>query len=258
MPRNGRNASFPVLSGYRWENNLSKMSSPIIFFADTHLNISQPDKTRRVIDFLKGQPSDSTFYILGDFFDLWIGPKHLKLADYKDVLGEIKKLTLSGVGINFIPGNRDFTVGPEITAFAGIKVLPEIESITLGDKKVLLTHGDIFCTEDKSYQSYRRLSRARIIKSAYQALPAKIGMHLGRKVRGYSDEVVPQKTLVSRNVIDSVLKRYFKKGYDVIICGHVHKEQTREILPGKTLITVGDWQDKGSYLEYKNGGFTLQ
>lgn len=234
---------------------MSKMSSPTIFFADTHLNISQPGKTRQVINFLKGQPSDSTFYILGDFFDLWIGPKHIELVDYKDVLSEIKKLTSSGVSINFIPGNRDFTVGPEITASAGIKVLPEMESITLGDKKVLLTHGDIFCTEDKSYQAYRRLSRARIIKSVYQALPAKIGMHLGRKVRGYSDEVVPQKSLVSRNVIASVLKRYFKKGNDVIICGHVHKQGRREVMPGKVLITVGDWQEKGSYVEYRDGEF---
>jgi len=233
------------------------LTGSTIFFADTHLNISQPDKTRRVIDFLKGQPSGSAFYILGDFFDLWIGPKHLELSDYKDILREIKKLTASGVSINFIPGNRDFTVGPEITACAGIKVLPEAESITLGDKKVLLTHGDIFCTEDKSYQAYRRLSRARIIKSAYQALPAKIGMHLGRKVRGYSDEVVPHKSLVSRNVIDYVLKRYFKKGYDVIICGHVHRQERREVMPGKVLITVGDWQDNGSYVEYKNGEFKL-
>jgi len=235
---------------------LSKMSSSTIFFADTHLNISQPDKTRQVINFLKSKSPGSTFYILGDFFDLWIGPKHIELADYRDVLKEIKKLTLSGVSINFIPGNRDFTVGHEITSFAGIKVLPEIESITLGEKKILLTHGDIFCTEDMSYQSYRRLSRARIIKSAYQALPAKIGMHLGRKVRGYSADVVPQKSLVSRNVIDSVLKRYFKKGYDVIICGHVHKAQVREIMPGKTLYTLGDWESKGFYLECRDGEFT--
>jgi len=234
---------------------LSKMSSPIIFFADTHLNISQPGKTHRVIDFLKGKPAGSTFYILGDFFDLWIGPKHLVLDDYKDVFREIKKLTASGVSINFIPGNRDFTVGPEITACTGMKVLPEIKSITLGEHKVLLTHGDIFCVEDKSYQAYRRIIRAKIIRSAYQALPAKIGMRLGQKVRGYSDEVVPQKSLVSRNVIDSVLHRYFKKGYDVIICGHVHRQESREIMPGKVLMTLGDWQNKGSYVEYRDGKF---
>ena len=231
------------------------MPSSLIFFSDTHLTISLPDRTRQVIDFLKAKSLGSTFYILGDFFDLWIGPKHIELADYKEVLGEIKKLTASGVSINFIPGNRDFTVGPEITSFAGVKVLPEAESIKVDDKKILLTHGDIFCTEDKSYQAYRRLSRARFIKSAYQALPATIGMKLGRQVRGYSDEMVPQKTLVSRNVIDSVLRRYFNKGYDVIICGHVHRQERREVMPGKILMTLGDWQDKGSYLEYRNGEF---
>ncbi|MEW6027574.1 MAG: UDP-2,3-diacylglucosamine diphosphatase [Planctomycetota bacterium] len=231
------------------------MPASTIFFADTHLNVSEPAKTQRVINFLRGKPLDTVFYILGDFFDLWIGPRHIELADYKDLLNEIRKITAAGMKINFIPGNRDFTVGAELTNFAGIKILSEIESIILDGKKVLLSHGDLFCTEDRSYQTYRRLSRAKIIKSAYQSLPAGLGMRLGKKVRGYSEEVVPQKPLVSRNIIDSVLKRYFRKGYDVIVCGHIHRPERREILPGKTLITLGDWHAKGSYVEYRNGEF---
>lgn len=231
---------------------------PVIFFADTHLNISQPNKTQRVIQFLKNQSSDTTFYILGDLFDLWIGPKHLELNDYKDILEEIKRLTSAGIEINFIPGNRDFQVGPEITRKTGIKILPEIFHITLGNKKVLLTHGDIFCTEDKSYQRYRRVSHTKIIKSVYQSLPKNIGIKLGRKLRGYSEDIVPQKPPISRNIIDSVLKRYFKKGYDIIICGHIHKHQKTEVLSGKTLITLGAWETKGSYVEYRDGEFILK
>ena len=175
-----------------------------------------------------------------------------------DIIEEFKRLTSAGIKINFIPGNRDFQVGPGITNSTGIKILPEIFSITLGNKKILLTHGDIFCTEDKSYQTYRRVSHAKMIKSVYQALPKKIGMGLGRKMRGYSQDVVPQKPLISRNIIDSVLNRYFKKGYDIIICGHIHKHQKREVFPGKTLITVGSWETKGIYAEYQNGDFIIK
>ena len=232
--------------------------APIIFFADTHLNVSQPDKTQRLIRFLQNQPSDATLYILGDLFDLWIGPKHIELDDYKDIIEEFKRLTSAGMKINFIPGNRDFQVGPEITGSTGIKILPEIFSLTLGTKKILLTHGDIFCTEDKSYQTYRRVSHAKMIKSVYQALPKKIGMGLGRKMRGYSQDVVPQKPLISRNIIDSVLNRYFKKGYDIIICGHIHKQERKEILPGKILLTVGGWETKGIYVEYMGGQFSIK
>lgn len=232
--------------------------APIIFFADTHLNISQPDKTQRVIRFLRNQSLDTTFYILGDLFDLWIGPNHIELNDYKEIIEEFKRLTSAGMKINFIPGNRDFQVGPEISNKTGIKIMPEIFSITLGDKKILLTHGDIFCTEDKSYQTYRRVSHAKIIRSAYRLLPKKIGMGLGKKIRGYSQDIVPQKPLITRNIIDSVLNRYFKKGYDIIICGHIHKHQKREIFPGKTLITVGSWETKGIYAEYQDGDFAIK
>lgn len=230
----------------------------VIFFSDTHLNPSQLSKTRRLIGFMKSRPADSVFYILGDFFDLWIGPKHIELEDYRDLLLELRKLNSSGARINLIPGNRDFTVGPEITAAAGVKVLSETFALRLGDHKVLLTHGDIFCTEDRSYQSYRRLIRARFIKSFCQSLPLKLGMRLGRRVRGYSSEVVPQKPPASRNIIDAILKRHFKKGYDVIICGHVHKPQIRQIMPDRTLFTLGDWEEGGSYVEYRDGEFIFR
>jgi UDP-2,3-diacylglucosamine hydrolase len=232
--------------------------SSVIFFADTHLNVTRPDKTQKVISFIKIQPRNTVFYILGDFFDFWIGPRHLELDDYRALLMEIRNLTSAGVRINFIPGNRDFTVGSEITAAAGIKVLSETETVRLGGHKVLLTHGDIFCSEDRSYQSYRRLSRARIVKSICKSLPLNIGLHLGRQVRGYSSDVVPRKSLVSRNIIDAVLNRYFRKGHDAIICGHVHKKQVREVMPGKTLFVLGDWQGQGSYVEYQDGQFVLK
>ncbi|MDI6732549.1 MAG: UDP-2,3-diacylglucosamine diphosphatase [Planctomycetota bacterium] len=230
-----------------------------IFFADTHLNVSQPEKTVRVLRFLRSQPSDTTFYILGDFFDLWIGPKHIELNDYKEIFETLKALTSQGMNINLIPGNRDFTVGPEISTATNIKLLQDITEITIDNKKILLTHGDIFCTEDRSYQNYRRLSRTRIAKSVYRSLPSSIGRRLAENVRNYSEDVVPQKPPISRNIIDSVLKRYFKKSYDVIICGHIHKPTRREVLQGKTLFTVGSWEDrKGSYVEYQNGEFVLK
>lgn len=232
--------------------------SRIIFFSDTHLNISEPSKTYRVISFLHKQAPKTVFYILGDFFDLWIGPKHLELGDYREIIAELKSLTAKGYQINFIPGNRDFQLGAEITAAAGVNVLPEIVNLTFDGNKVLLTHGDIFCTEDKSYQAYRRVSRSKIVKSLYQSMPQTLGLKLGRGVRNYSKEVVPKKGAAGRNLIESVLMRYFKQGSDTIICGHVHKSQIREIRPGKTLMTVGSWERQGSYVEYAQGQFILK
>lgn len=232
--------------------------SQIIFFADTHLNISQPGKTQRIIEFLRSHPADTSFYILGDFLDLWIGPKHLELVDYKTIFAELNRLTARGVQINFIPGNRDFQVGPEITSATGIQILPEVVDLTLNGRKIMLTHGDIFCTEDKSYQTYRRISRSKIVKSVYQSLPQNIGLGLGKRMRGYSQEVVPKKPALSHNIVASILLRYFRRGFDTIICGHIHNPQIKEIAPGKTLITVGSWERNGSYVKYENGKFSLE
>jgi UDP-2,3-diacylglucosamine hydrolase len=229
--------------------------SSTIFFADTHLNVSRPDKTKRVINFLNSFTSETIFYILGDFFDLWIGSKHLELIDYQDILEELRHLTSMGCQINLIPGNRDFQIGKHLTLKTGVKVLPELFGLTLQDKKILLTHGDIFCAEDRGYQTYRRLSRTKIVKSVFQSFPMEVGKKIASGIRNYSEEIVPQKLFIYHNIVDSQVRRYFKKNYDIIICGHIHKQTRKEILPGKTLITLGNWDKKGSYLEYRDGEF---
>ncbi|MBI4713420.1 MAG: UDP-2,3-diacylglucosamine diphosphatase [Planctomycetes bacterium] len=239
-------------------------SKRIIFFADTHLSPAQPDKSRFVIDFLHQQSRNTTFYILGDFFDIWIGPAHIKLPDYAEILKELKKLTASGVAINLIPGNRDYMVGPELTRAAGIKVLPPVFTLDTGHIRLILTHGDLLCTNDTPYQGYRRLLQSRIVKSVGKSLPGPVGRTLGKGLRrNFSTpkseyKILPGKNIVRlpvklqptipgsnspcsncRSIVIATAKRYLT-GCDAIICGHIHRHsQTR--FGDKQLFVVGDW-----------------
>lgn len=253
----------------------------ILFLSDVHLSISEPTRTAHFLRFLASDEFKDypVVYILGDLFDLWIGPQHTRLMDYQDVLAALRVSTKRGQAIYFIYGNRDFLVGREFMRATGIKVLGDSAKLTLNsfqgiqgkDKRVWLTHGDLLCTDDRGYRSYRRLARSRLIKAAYQSLPGKAKYKIGQGLRGLSTQLVARKSEPERSLVMKTVKATFKRGYDVIICGHIHKAQQHSIIPGgvtprgqiaeqrgKTLFTLGGWTSRGYYLTYDNGAFELK
>lgn len=236
------------------------INKSVIFFSDVHLSISRPAQTRQLLDFFASDEfrNTPTVYILGDLFDLWIGPQHLERIDYKEVIAALKERTNTGQAIYFIYGNRDFLVDKTFAKATGIKVLEDEAEIILDGKKIWLTHGDLLCTFDKGYHSYRRLVRSKLIKSAYQNIPPKARYGIGQGLREISSRLVSRKTEVERTIVSKTVESVFRKGYDMIICGHIHKPQQREYPQGKRLFTLGAFSPDGYYLVYQDGDFLPQ
>ena len=58
-----------------------------------------------------------------------------------------------------IHGNRDFLLGDAFERRTGAKLLPDPVLVDLYGVPTLLSHGDVFCTEDPSYQELRSIVR---------------------------------------------------------------------------------------------------
>jgi len=227
-----------------------------LFLSDVHLSVGRPEVGRCFIEFLQSadfKKADKA-YILGDLFDYWIGPRHIELADYQDVLKTLQEVTKRGQEVFFIPGNRDFMVGKELTDATGVKVLKETASVSIRDQRIYLTHGDLLCTDDISYQSYRRVVRSGLVKSAVKHIPAGTGKTLARSLRGVSDYAVAQKPAPVRSLVTKTVKGVFRRGYDIIICGHIH-EAGEQRFGEKMLYTLGDWSAAPVYLTCRDGVF---
>ncbi len=52
-------------------------------------------------------------------------------------------------------GNRDFLLGARFCAATGCRLLGDYERVDLYGKPVLLTHGDLLCTDDTRYMGLR-------------------------------------------------------------------------------------------------------
>lgn len=236
-------------------------SPPKTFFiSDLHLSRNTKNVALLFDYFLKSilKPQD-TLYILGDFFEYWLGEDLLDETQQAALI-KLKTLNEQGSAIFFMPGNRDFLIRAETLKEFGITLLPDPYLLDAKGKKLLLTHGDALCTNDLAYQRYK--------KWAYHPLTKWIFLKLPRKIRGWLAEKIhnknphgafikdPNYTLADATplAINQLLSEYQP---DFFIYGHVHQMKTEQ--SGKTTIMVlGDWYHTGNYIEWSETGFAAK
>ena len=110
-----------------------------IFISDLHLDDDRKDLTAAFTQFLSEhcQIIDE-LYILGDFFELWLGDDHQSPLN-NEVIDALSGLPCD---VLIMHGNRDFLIGHAFCNAAGATLLPDPYPITLGDQPALLMHGD--------------------------------------------------------------------------------------------------------------------
>ena len=143
-----------------------------VFIADLHLSDDTPDLNRLFLQALKGwRGKVDALYILGDLFEVWLGddmPDHAAVQ-----VAEALRDFSAHAPVYFICGNRDFLLGAHYAAAAGMTLLPEVRTLNLYGRHCLISHGDEMCTDDATYQRFRRIIRLPWLKKILLALPQK-------------------------------------------------------------------------------------
>ena len=136
----------------------NSLKQETLFISDLHISIEKPEITRRFISFLQERAQKvEALYILGDLFDSWIGDDDPTPPTNK-IRKHLKQLTNSGTKVFMINGNRDFLLGSQFCKETGVTLLNEYTVIDLYGAPTLITHGDLLCTDDLPYQSFRKKS----------------------------------------------------------------------------------------------------
>ena len=118
------------------------------FISDLHLDHKREDIKKAFFKFLESEAYEfKNLYILGDLFEVWIGD------DFEDdftnqVISKLKKFSQSNKNIYIMHGNRDFLLGEKFAEKCGAKLIPDPLILDGKGKKIMLSHGDIFCTDD--------------------------------------------------------------------------------------------------------------
>ncbi|RUO47694.1 UDP-2,3-diacylglucosamine diphosphatase [Pseudidiomarina aquimaris] len=225
------------------------------FVSDLHLSPARPDIAHLFFDFLRDEArSADALYILGDLFDAWIGDDDTS-AFAAQVQDELRRYTDHGIPTYFVAGNRDFLIGRRFAARTGVKLLTDPYVINLYDTPTLILHGDLLCTDDVSYQRFRRWIRKPWLTKLLLALPLRVRMRIANKLRAGSKTQQPlsEAELAIMDANQETVLRYFKR-YQVkqMIHGHTHRPAVHQHdIDGvsATRIVLGDWYTQGSMLK---------
>jgi len=239
------------------------MQHACAFVADIHIEPGNHERVERFTAFLDTLKDEriAQLYILGDLFEMWIGPGHERDPDHQVVLRKIAELTKSGIEVLLFHGNRDFLLGPAVERLTGASVVGEHMDIKLGESTVHLCHGDHLCEKDMNYQKLRVLLRHKFFRAIYQSLPFFVRSCLAKTLRIISRRTLAGKSQETVGFPQHVLERLFHNGSDIVICGHAHIERCEVVTCGgrtHQLFNLGDWATTGSYLVYAGGAFQMK
>ncbi len=233
----------------------------IIFASDFHLTDARPDGVETFLSFLESRVKGAeAFYVLGDLFNLWIGPAQLDSPGLEPVFSALKNLAAHGTRVSLFHGNRDFLLGKRESRALNADIPGESLSVTIGGKRAFLTHGDIFCTRDLAYQRMKKVIRSPLARGLIRLLPAFATRSLARVLRRKSMDAVASKkrleTSISLGDVDSLAVR---EGFDVVICGHVHEADRVDLDSGARLLVLSEWRSgSGIYAESDGGRIVLR
>jgi UDP-2,3-diacylglucosamine pyrophosphatase LpxH len=217
-----------------------------IFVSDIHLG-TKFSQAEMFLDFMKECESENLYFV-GDIIDGWALKRKFRWKQaHSDVIQKVLRKARKGTNVFFITGNHDEFLRPFIPMILGdnLSITNKEEYKSLDGKRYYVTHGDLFdsITMTKRWLAivgdygYEFLLN---INHIYNFLRKRLGFKRYWSLSKYVKDNV-KKSVNFITDFENVLAKYAKhKGYDGVICGHIHKAEMRTI-DGVEYKNSGDW-----------------
>ncbi len=233
---------------------------PTYFISDLHLEVQRPDSLRAFDCFINEIHSADALYILGDFVEYWLGDDDDE-HQLEPVFEKLAELKSAGVPIYFMHGNRDFLIGEEFLAKHGVKLVSDPYLVNLYNKSILLTHGDLLCTDDADYQNFRLMVRSPDWQDQFLGKTIEERRTIVTGLRKSSQKAMQNKSEyimdVSQNTVDKFMQKY---SVQLLIHGHTHRPGIHRFTRNSNQcerIVLGDWYKSASILELTKDDYRL-
>ena len=234
-----------------------------IAISDFHLG-SKGCKADLLCDFLKNNTCENLF-LVGDIIDGWRLRKRWYFPQsHANVIRRILTAAKRGTNVYYIIGNHDEALRKYLAfdiSFGRIQVADRFDYTGLDGRQYLVIHGDQF---DKIMLDTKWLMH--IGDTLYNLLISlNTSFNVVRRWLGMDywslSKYLKHKTKRAINFIHSFEQRVadhcVDKGYDAVICGHIHTPEIKTI-DGVAYYNSGDWVESCSALvEHETGKWEL-
>ncbi len=235
-----------------------------LFISDLHLCESRPLITQAFVHFLNTSATHAqALYILGDLFEYWAGDDAIAAGKHQAVIAALRHLGTQGVRVYLMHGNRDFLIGDGFAKATDTTLLPDPSLITLYGKPVLLSHGDVLCTDDLAYQQFRREVRSDAWKTLFLSQTLEKRIAYIEELREKSEQAKSSKSIQIMDVNQDAVAHLLTQTHfpPLFIHGHTHRpskhvHDTQGHASERWVL--GDWYEQGSYLRLDSNGCHTQ
>ncbi len=241
---------------------MSKRPVDIVVISDVHLG-TYGCHAKELLLYLKSI-KPGMIILNGDIIDIWQFSKKYFPENHLNVLRRILKYVSADVPVYYLTGNHDETLRKFADFELGSLRLVNKLLLDIDGKKAWIFHGDVF---DVTMQYSKWLAKLGAV--GYDSL-----IHLNTLINFFLQKFGKEKMSLSKKIKNSVKNAVkfindfeetaaniaIEKGYDYVICGHIHQPEMRTIKNefGEVMyLNSGDWIENLTSLEYHNGKWRI-
>jgi UDP-2,3-diacylglucosamine pyrophosphatase LpxH len=227
---------------------MSKNKYRTISISDVHLG-SRGCKAELLKNFLKHNTADH-LYLVGDIVDGWrLSQSWYWPESHSDIIRKILKIAKKGTQVVYVIGNHDEVLRKWlhfIPVLGNLTVVNRCEHVGIDGNRYLIVHGDMFDSlmhassgrwlmhiGDRLYDIIIKLNDYHAVVRSRLGLPY---WSMSKWIKHNTKQAVAYILNFER-----LLANYCQsKGYQGIICGHIHTAEIRDI-EGIVYMNDGDW-----------------
>jgi len=207
--------------------------------SDLHLGPDTPATVARLERHLAETPAQAVL-LLGDIFEVWVGDD-ARHQPFEAGAVQLLREASQRLALFFMPGNRDFLVGAELLADAGMTALPDPTVLAAFGQRWLLVHGDAQCLDDTAYQAFRRQVRSPEWQAQLLTQPLAARQALGRQMREGSRAAQARQLMATDLDADACRALLREAAATTLIHGHTHRPAEHELGDGLRRVVLSDW-----------------
>ena len=228
-----------------------------LFISDLHIDAARPAVLAGLQRLVDSEASTvDALYILGDLVEIWVGDD-----DDGPVATSVREaLTTASrrCAVYVMHGNRDFLIGAQFAGQTGATLIDDPSVVEVDGDRVLLAHGDAYCTRDIEYQRLRSLLRSSAWQTEVLSATIEDRRALAAAVR---TGCIAENENKAANIMD-VTPRSVRQAMDaaavsLMVHGHTHRPGIHDLGGGRRRIVLGDWDRCGWKLRLDRGDAEL-
>lgn len=241
---------------------MTKREVEVVVISDVHLG-TYGCHAKELLLYLKSV-KPKMLILNGDIIDMWQFSKRYFPDAHLRVIRRILKYVSSNTPVYYLTGNHD-EVLRKFTDFelGSLKICNKL-ILELDGKKAWVFHGDVF---DVTMQHSKALAKLGaigydtliLLNTFINFVLQKFGkekMSLSKKIK----QSVKDAVKFINNFEQTASEIAIEKGYDYVICGHIHHAEMKVIKKDNAevmYLNSGDWVESLTSLEYNQGKWSI-